>query len=213
MTVKRLPLGPVSANCYILCDEKSGEGAVADPGEYNALLENEIRAAGIVNLKYILCTHGHFDHIYGVKDTKSRFPAAQTVIGEDDKELLYDTYKNLADEFGFPFDKKTEADITVKEGDVLTLGETELRVIHTPGHSPGGVCYICDSEKLLLSGDTLFKLTIGRTDKWGSDLFTLLRSLEKLMRLPDDYTVYTGHNVPTCIGDERVRNRFLRYTK
>ena len=211
MYIKGIMPGGISSNCYVLCDEASGEGALCDVGEYNALVENEIKAAGIKTLKYILCTHGHFDHVYGIRDTKERFPEAKTVIGLLDAELLHDSYKNLADAFGIVYDKNTEADITVTRGDVLTLGETKLRVIETPGHSQGGVCYVCDSEKFLLSGDTIFKLTIGRTDKWGSDFDTLIESIKKLMTLPDDYKIYTGHNIPTTVGDERTGNRFSKY--
>ena len=96
------------------------------------------------------------------------------------------------------------------ENDTLEIGSKKLRVLETPGHSLGGVCYICDEEKFVFSGDTLFKLTVGRTDLWGGNLNELLDSVEKLMLLSDDYEVFTGHNISTTIGSERVRNRYLR---
>ena len=114
-----------------------------------------------------------------------------------------------ADYFGASFEK-FKPDILVKENDQLEIGSKKFRVLETPGHSLGGVCYICDEEKFLFSGDTLFKLTVGRTDLWGGNLNELLDSVEKLMLLSDDYIVYTGHNISTTIGSERVRNRYLR---
>lgn len=209
MYIKRLPLGDVEANCYIICDEETKVGAVLDVGGFSEELLNEIKAAGIEELKYILCTHGHFDHIAGVKRLKEIYPEAKIVIGEKDAILTEDSDKNAADYFGAPFNS-FKPDALVKENDYLEIGGKKLRVLATPGHSPGGVCYVCDEEKLLFSGDTLFKLTVGRTDLWGGNLNELLDSVERLMLLSDDYTVYTGHNISTTIGSERVRNRYLR---
>ncbi len=212
MYVKRLPLGAVNANCYILKDEKTGDGAVIDPGEYCEELEKEITLSDIKDLKYILCTHGHFDHVSGVKELKKNHPETKIAIGKNDGELLNSQQKSLAEHFGF-FLPECTADILLSENDVVNIGETQLTVLDTPGHTPGGVSYICHKEKCVFTGDTLFKLTIGRTDRWGADLQTLLNSVEKLVKLPDDYTVYTGHNISTVIGDEKKRNRYLRMKK
>lgn len=209
MYIKRLPLGDVEANCYIICDEETKVGAVIDAGGFSDVLLKEIEEAQIKNLKYILCTHGHFDHIAGVKKLKDIYTEAKIVIGEKDAILTEDSEKNVANYFGAVFES-FKPDITVKENDILKIGNVSFRVLETPGHSLGGVCYICDDEKFLFSGDTLFKLTVGRTDLWGGNINELLDSVEKLMLLSDDYAVYTGHNISTTIGSERVRNRYLR---
>ena len=209
MYIKRLPIGDVEANCYIICDEETKVGAVIDAGGFSDVLLKEIEEAQIKDLKYILCTHGHFDHIAGVKKLKDIYTEAKIVIGEKDAILTEDSEKNVANYFGTVFES-FKPDITVKENDILKIGNVSFRVLETPGHSLGGVCYICDDEKLLFSGDTLFKLTVGRTDLWGGNINELLDSVEKLMLLSDDYAVYTGHNISTTIGSERVRNRYLR---
>lgn len=209
MIIKKLQTGVFCANCYVLCDEKSKEGAVIDAGDCSNELLCEIANAGIENLKYILCTHGHFDHISGIPELKKTYGEALVVTGENDAELLCDTQKSLADVFGF-FQQKFHADKTVKDGDVLSLGETKLRVLETPGHSPGGVCYVCDKEKTVFTGDTLFRYSIGRTDMWGSDYTTLLNSLDRLMLLDDSFKVFPGHNSDTTIGNERENNRYIR---
>ena len=209
MYIKRLPIGDVEANCYIICDEETKVGAVIDAGGFSDVLLKEIEEAQIKDLKYILCTHGHFDHIAGVKKLKDIYTEAKIVIGEKDAILTEDSEKNVANYFGGVFES-FKPDITVKENDILKIGNVSFRVLETPGHSLGGVCYICDDEKLLFSGDTLFKLTVGRTDLWGGNINELLDSVEKLMLLSDDYAVYTGHNISTTIGSERVRNRYLR---
>lgn len=212
MYIKRLVLGDVGSNCYILKDEKTGIGAVVDCGEYTEELRASIIKARIKELKYILLTHGHFDHINGVAELKKQFPGALIAIGEKDGENLYSKEKSLAECFGFILNEAFP-DLLLKENDVLELGETKLTVLDTPGHTFGGVCFVCHSEKCVFTGDTLFKLTIGRTDKYGGDTFTLLRSVEKLTELPDDYRVFPGHNIDTTIGAEKLRNRYLRKKK
>lgn len=209
MFIKRLPLGDVEANCYIVADEGTKTGAVIDAGGFSEELLSSIKEAGIENLKYIMCTHGHFDHIAGVKKLKEHFPSAEIVIGAEDAILTEDADKNASKYFGVSFDS-FKPDVLVKENDILTIGKKEFKVLETPGHSKGGVCYVCESEKILFSGDTLFKLTVGRTDLWGGSINELLDSIEKLMLLSDDYTVLTGHNISTTIGNERIRNRYLR---
>lgn len=209
MYIKRLPLGDVEANCYIVCDEETKTGAVVDAGGFSESLLREIKTAGIEELKYILCTHGHFDHIAGVKKLKEIYKDAKVIIGKEDAILTEDSDKNVADYFGASFES-FKPDILVSENDTFEIGSKKFRVLETPGHSKGGVCYICDEEKFLFSGDTLFKLTVGRTDLWGGNINELLDSVEKLMLLSDDYEVFTGHNISTTIGSERVRNRYLR---
>ncbi len=210
MYIKSLPLGYVSANCYIIKDEKSGEGAIIDPGEYNAVLESEILKADIKNLKYILLTHGHFDHIAGVSELKEKHPEAKVVIGEFDAPLLSDGALSLASVFGCPF-TPCYSDLTVVDGDNIVLGETKLNVIFTPGHTLGGVVYYIPEENIAFTGDTLFKRSVGRTDLYGGDTNTLNLSLQKLKKmLPEETVIHSGHGRSSNMGYELTYNRYLR---
>ncbi len=210
MYIKTLPLGYVCANCYIIKDELSGEGAIVDPGDCNLRLEQEILKAEIKSLKYILLTHGHFDHIAGVNELKEKYPEVKVVIGEFDAPLLSDSSLSLAAVFGCPF-TPCYSDLTVVDGDSLTLGETEIKVVFTPGHSLGGVVYYVPSESLAFTGDTLFKGSIGRTDLYGGDLNTLTLSLQKLKKmLPRETVIYSGHGESSKMSYELTYNYYLR---
>ena len=171
--------GMVYANCYIVTDEESKEAFVVDPGVYNKRFEAALRAAGVEKLRYILLTHGHFDHISGVKALKEDF-GGDVVIHREDAGCLYDKSKSLASKFFFPQHDVT-ADGLVDDGQRLPFGEGEIEVIHTPGHSKGSVCYTI--EDIMLSGDTLFKSSIGRTDFPGGSFEEIKASLKKLAAL------------------------------
>ncbi len=210
MYIKTLPLGFVSANCYIIKDELSGEGAVIDPGDYNSALQNEILKADIKNIKYIFLTHGHFDHISGVARLKEKYPVAKVVVGELDAPLLSSADMSLASAFGLPFTPCYE-DMKVKDNDILHLGEIEIKVISTPGHSLGGVVYYLPTENISFTGDTLFKGSIGRTDLYGGDITVLSRSLKKLASLlPKETIVYSGHGEASRMDYELTYNNYLR---
>lgn len=208
MFIKDIPLGFVGANCYIICDEKSGEGAVIDAGEYNRELLTALSESPIKNLKYIFCTHCHFDHTSGVSRLKEKFPDALVAIGHLDVDGLCDSHKSVSDVFGAPF-YKANADVLLADKDILKIGDIELKVISTDGHSLGGVCFYCKSEKLLFSGDTLFKGSVGRTDLCGGDFAALMNSLKILRALPDDTAVFAGHGESTTIGEEKSYNPYL----
>ncbi|MGN0526740.1 MAG: MBL fold metallo-hydrolase [Acutalibacteraceae bacterium] len=209
MIIKAIPLYPMGANCYILCEEVSHIGAVIDIGEYNAGVENAINEADIKELKYILCTHGHVDHITGVSDLKKHYPDAQIVIGELDAPKTSDAELCLANAFGIPF-KEFYPDKTVSGGDTLKLGNAEITVIDAPGHSGGGVMYKIDKEKVIFSGDTLFSGSVGRTDFYDGNYETLINTLKIFKNLPYDYTVYCGHGESTTVGREVKNNYYLR---
>lgn len=210
MEIKTMVLGPVNANCYIVTDEKSGETAVIDCGECtNELLEklNEIK------IKYILLTHGHADHILGVHDLKKKHPEAEIVIHSADAKCLEDEYLSLGCEILPGAQKSISADKCVEDGDILTLGDMEIKVIHTPGHTKGGVCYYFVNERTLFTGDTLFCLTVGRTDFADGSNEEMLESIKRLYKMDGDYNIYPGHNRSTTMEYEKRRNRYMRINR
>lgn len=210
MTVNKIPLGTYLANCYVLCDPKSGEGAAVDPGEFNKDLISLIDESGVKKLKYILMTHGHFDHILGVNGLKKHFPDALIAIGEPDVMCLKSVEHNQLGEAYADVFETIQEDFLLKGGDRLEIGGASLEVIATPGHSKGGVCFTSPDDKFVITGDTLFYRTAGRTDLSGGSFEELSASVDRLMLLDDEYIVYPGHNKSTSIGDERKRNRFIR---
>ncbi len=198
--------GMVAANCYIIKDIESGEAAVVDAGTYNAKLETTIKSMGIEKLKYILLTHGHFDHIMGVQKLKRNF-GGEIVIHENDADCLSDSKKSLSAVWGFMC-PGFSADLTVKDGDTLFLGNERIEVIHTPGHTVGSVCY--KTDKILFSGDTLFHMTCGRTDFPGGSMEQMTDSLKKLSCLSGEYRVCPGHDRESTLSFEKDNNPCMK---
>lgn len=187
-------------NCYIVQDEKTKETMVIDPGgSVNEIVELlDILKA---NLKYIYLTHCHGDHIGGVKELKER-KGGKILIHRYDAEGLYNPEINLREHVGLT-PEHLEADSRVDDADLIHLGDLEFKVLHTPGHTAGGSSLYCEKERLIFSGDTLFKGTWGRTDLPTSSFVDIINSIEnKLLILPDDTIVYPGHGQPTRIRDE-----------
>lgn len=209
MKVRQIPLGEIQANCYLVSDEKSENNAVIDPGCFDETLLNVLKDEKISSLDYILFTHGHYDHILGGFDLKQMYPNALTAIHEADAECLSNEEKSLAVHSDSAVQKHMNADVLLKDGDVLNLGGIKIEVMHTPGHSRGSVCYIIEEEKNIFSGDTLFCRTIGRTDFDGGSMNEMMTSLERLIALKGNYKVFTGHNRSTFLNDERNKNRYL----
>ena len=198
----------IFANTYLIEDEKSGEAAIVDPAWYGEIVKNVLEEKNI-KLKYVLLTHGHFDHIlgaYGLQKEKG----VKVVIHESDADHLLDPKKSLC-EGNFPEPQyPVTADITLKDGDVIKLGDEEIKVMSTPGHTNGSVCYILENDRVILSGDTLFCMTAGRTDFPDGSDEKMINSLKKLIALDGDYTVLPGHNRATTLESERKRNWYIR---
>lgn len=187
-------------NCYIVEDENTKETMVIDPG---GDVDSIIELLDILDakLKYIYLTHCHGDHIAGTKKLKEK-KGGKILIQRFDAEGLYDSSINLREYIGLT-PESLEADSIVDDNDLIHIGKLEFRVIHTPGHTKGGSCLYCEEEKLLFSGDTLFKGTWGRTDLPTSDFVSIINSItNKLLVLPDETIVYPGHGQPTRIRDE-----------
>lgn len=196
-----------TTNTYIVTDNETGDTAVVDPSLPEQKLMDKLNGK---NVKYVLLTHGHFDHTCGAKMVKEN-TGAKVVIHKDEDEMLHDISKN---EFeinciGCEF-PEVDADILTEDGTELTLGNTKITVMHTPGHSMGGVCYLFKEDKVMFSGDTLFRLTAGRTDLYGGNGRQELRSLAKIGELEGDYKVYPGHEADTTLDYERENNRYMR---
>ena len=200
MNIKRVVAGVYAVNCYIVYNDNK-KGFIIDPGGDSDDIIKFIDEENI-NLEFILLTHGHGDHIEGLNDLASHYPKAKVYIGEEDKDFLYNSELSLSDAiFGEVFRFKGEL-ITVKEGD--TIGD--FKVIDTPGHTIGSKSFYDEKDKILMSGDTLFRRSYGRYDLPTGSLEMLCHSLEKLSKLPDETVVYNGHTDNTTIGEER---RFL----
>ncbi len=209
MKIKQIHLEhEIFANCYLLIDEATNDAAIVDPGWYGDAVKNAL-AKENVNLKYVLLTHGHFDHIFGVYGLQKE-EGARVVIHFKDAEHLLDPKKSLADG-NFPETQyPVNADILVKDGDVIKLGNEEIKVMSTPGHTMGSVCYILENDRIILSGDTLFCMTAGRTDFFDGSDEKMIESLKKLIALDGDYKVLPGHNRETTLERERTRNWYIR---
>ena len=205
MEVKVLQVGPIGTNCYILEDEKARAAAIIDPGDEAGRILQVIEDDGM-DVKYILLTHGHFDHIGGVAAVKAA-TGAKVVISAEDAPMLTSSRKSLA-AFSFLSQAPAQADILVQDGDTVTLGNTVFTVLATPGHTPGGVCYIAGD--CIFSGDTLFFCSCGRTDFPGGSSKEIMDSLQKLAALPGDYTVYPGHDRFSTLNFERQHNPYMK---
>jgi hydroxyacylglutathione hydrolase len=204
-----LPVGMLACNCSVLGDESTGEAVVIDPGDDIEEVQ-QILAKHRLRVKYIVATHAHIDHVGGIEKLKQASGAA-VLMHQCDLPL----YHNLAMQakwLGVSAPGVTEVDQFLKEGDSLQCGALNLEVLHTPGHSPGSVSiHLPGENERILSGDTLFQGSIGRTDLWGGSLDEILRSIRsRLLIFPDQTPVFPGHGSPTTIGEERERNPFLQ---
>lgn len=197
-----------TANCYLVTDMSTGESFLVDPGAYGKRQSDYIKSQGIGKLSYILLTHGHFDHMLGAEKFRQEF-SAKVVIHCLDEDKLSSAVGSLYSHFDRDNSfAPTSADITVKDGDTLPFGKETIEVIHTPGHTKGGVCY--KIRDLLFTGDTLFKSTIGRTDFPDSDEMEMLESLIRLDKLDMNYKIYPGHEGVTTLDFEKQTNKYMK---
>lgn len=197
------------SNMYLLIDEDTNEAALVDPGCFLDNAHKAIEESG-AKIKYILLTHGHFDHILGTYNAREE-TGAQVVINKEDEICLSSEEENLMVDFDIDYDlAHMKADILAQEGQIFRIGNSEIEVMLTPGHSAGGVCYINHKDKFIMSGDTLFYSTVGRTDKGRADAAELTASLKRIIALEGNYKVYPGHGPETELDHERTRNIFIR---
>ena len=209
MIVRQYEVGSFEIFCYLVGDEKLGEGLFIDPADEVEMLLSEAEAYGI-KIKYIVNTHSHIDHVMG-NEEMVRLTRAQIMIHEEEAPNLGRTPSYLLEMFRAT--PSPPADLLLREGDLIQVGQVQLQVLHTPGHSPGGICLTMDG--MVFTGDTLFVGAVGRTDLPTSSWEDLERSVRvKLYSLPGETLVYPGHNYgstsTSTIGHERLTNPFVR---
>ncbi|MFH1074606.1 MAG: MBL fold metallo-hydrolase [Candidatus Firestonebacteria bacterium] len=204
LLIKPVIVGEICTNCYLVADQDTKEGVVIDPGAEFEKIWKTIEKNGIL-VKKIVATHGHYDHLGAVNELRNK-TRAEFLIHKEDVIFAGHPEKNGSAFFG-DGTVSAKADAFLKAGDIVKAGRLELKVIHTPGHSPGGICLL--TGEYLFSGDTLFYGSIGRTDFPNAAFETIMESLGKLMKLPDAVKVYPGHGPYTTIGHERAENPFL----
>ena len=207
MRIEQYCVGQVGTNCYFVINDETKEMLVIDPGDSAIMLADKIKQEDL-KPQAILLTHGHFDHAMAAEELAGIF-GIKIYAHEAEKETLEHSRLNCSPMIGRMNDSY-HADIFVRDGEVLKLAGFELKVLHTPGHTEGGCCYYIESEKTLFCGDTLFCMSVGRTDFPRGSMSQLIRSIkEKLMVLPDDVRAYPGHMDVTSIGMERKHNPYL----
>ena len=205
MKIEKFAVGAVMTNCYVVSDEESGDALVIDPGGGAEKISAALREGR--KLRAILLTHGHFDHIMAADALRREF-SAKVYCSESEAALVSDPVMNVGRMFGM--ECTVAADKTIRDGETLKFGTLSCRVIATPGHTAGGVCFYFEEEGVLFSGDTLFFESVGRTDVPTANERTLLASIrEKLLVLPEGTKVCPGHGTSTTIGYEAENNPFL----
>lgn len=203
---ERFIVGEIEANCYFVTDDEAKAAFLVDTGDYSYELEQRIREYGAEKVKYILLTHGHLDHIGYTAEMKKKMPWVQIVIGKEDSHFTNEDDFNLAWQFGMTI-QHFDADILVEDGSELEFGMNKIKVISTPGHTKGGVCYLLGD--CIFTGDTLFRGCIGRTDFPTGNKKEMASSLKKLAALDGDYKIYCGHDRATTLDFERKNNIYI----
>jgi len=201
-----LVVGPLFSNCYIVWDDREKKGAIIDPGDEADKILITVNELGI-DINYILATHGHFDHVGAVASLKRELKVE--FIAHMDDFFFIQNGENAARRWGFNIEQPPKPDKFIEDGDIIQIGNFMLEVLHTPGHSPGGVSFL--QNGMVFCGDTLFQGGIGRTDFRKGSFEELVKSIKtRLYTLPDDTIVYTGHGPITTIGEEKSYNPFVR---
>ncbi len=203
MIVKTIPVGQLESNCYIIADEESGKVFVIDPGDEPDRIIEGLKG---YDVEFIVLTHAHFDHAGAVGELK-KATGAKIVIHELERDH-YASIKDQGASWGFSLSELPDPDVHIKDGEELILGPLTFTAIHTPGHTPGGICLY--TPGLVITGDTLFAGSVGRTDFPGGSIAQLKESFRLLMGLPDETQVLPGHGPATTIGHERSTNMFSR---
>lgn len=199
--IKTFSNGLLGSNTHLYYDEKSGKGMIIDCGNR----PEEIRLFCDINgitVRFIVLTHGHYDHAHYVSDYKNLFKTACVVSHKDEIPVLVNDMANVSGMFGDP-STYPEPDKTVTDGDTLNVGESEFKVIHTPGHTVGGICLYCEEEKIMFTGDTLFYGGVGRTDFMYGDYDAMINSLQTLLDMDGEIEFYSGHGISGKIKNER----------
>jgi len=204
MIVKVVPVGMIDENAVILADEETKEAVIIDPGAEPDKLDKALEG---LKLKAVINTHGHIDHVGQVGYIKQKYDVPFYLNSKDVYLTNNELFPGFAKAIGATPCPKPDFDL--KEGDVIKVGNLELNIIETPGHTPGSVCIYEPNHKVLVAGDTLFRGSVGRTDLPGGDEKTLLKSLQKLMSLPEDTRVICGHYQDTTIGYEKQNNPYI----
>ncbi|MGB9299411.1 MAG: MBL fold metallo-hydrolase [Anaerolineae bacterium] len=206
MLVERLVVGMLQCNCYLVACEDTKEAIVIDPGGDAPLILDRVKELGLA-IKYIVNTHGHIDHIAANRPVKEG-TGAQLAIHQDDAEWLVTDQGAYARMLGVS-SPGPAADVLLEEGDEIAIGNQRLQVIHTPGHSLGGISLVGDG--VVFCGDTLFSMGVGRVDLPGGSWETLMNTIKtRLFTMPDDTVAYTGHGPETTIGREKQLNPWFR---
>lgn len=206
MIIEKLAVGPFDTNCYIVGSESTKEGMIIDPGDKAKEILKKVEDLRL-DIKLIALTHGHLDHIGALKKVKEATGVEVAVHADDAKSV--GGKQPLSIMLGLFYPTPPSPDRVLKDGDSIEVGDLHFAVLHTPGHTPGGICLL--GEGVVFSGDTLFNCGVGRTDLPGGNYDKLMGSIQtKLMTLPDDTIVYPGHGPDTTIGAERKGNPYLQ---
>ena len=204
MIIKRLAVGQLETNANLVGDEQTKQGVVIDPGDEGDRIMAMVKESGL-EIQSIICTHAHFDHIGAAGDIRNE-TGAKIMLHKDDLEG-YGLAKEQASFWGFDLDELPQPDDFMAEGDDITVGPLSFKVMHTQGHSPGSVSLY--GEGIVLTGDTIFQGSVGRTDFPGGSMEKLKISFRRLLDLPEDTKVFSGHGPETTIGREKKENLFV----